>query len=181
MRANPLQRQWPVLAAGLLVLASCGGEAAAARDDSGTVTAAGPLSVFDLQSGDCLMPAPDLSGEVDSIPVVPCDEPHTQEVLAVVDHPDGPFPGAAALAQWADTACLAQLQAVLGASPADGFFVSYLLPSFDSWNKEDDREVTCVLVFPTEGGVTGSLVRDRQQGPSPSSTVADAPTTTAGV
>ena len=61
-------------------------------------------------------------------------------------------------ALWADAACLAQLQSEFGLTLADGLFVSYLLPSFDGWNKDEDRTVVCVLVFPDRGAVVGSYV-----------------------
>ena len=43
------------------------------------------MSVFDLRPADCLHPPADLSGEIDSIKVVPCADAHTQEVFAKVD------------------------------------------------------------------------------------------------
>lgn len=128
------------------------------RDADGTVVTAGSVPVLELRSGDCLTPAPELTGEVAELPVVPCDEPHTQEVFGVVPHPEDSYPGAAAVAAWADGACLTELEDTLDLTLDDGVFVSYLLPTFDGWNTDDDREVICVLVFPGQDGVTGSFV-----------------------
>jgi hypothetical protein len=141
------------------VLAGCSDDGAdAARDGFGRVVSAGAWSVFELQAGDCLSPDPDLVGEVAEIAVVPCDEPHTQEIFSLVEHGAEAFPGSAVLAQDADAECVGALQRDYGVSPADGYFVSYLLPSFDSWNKEDDRRITCVLVFPTSDDVHRSVL-----------------------
>ena len=143
-----------VLGAGLL--ASCGG-GGEIRAESGEVIAPGTWSVFDLRAGDCL-DAAEAEGDISDVALVPCTDPHTQEVFATVEHPEKVYPGAADLSLWADAACLSELQSELGLTLADGLFVSYLLPSFDGWNKNEDRTVVCVLVFPTKGSVTGSYV-----------------------
>ena len=150
MRARAL----PLLATAL-VLAGCGTDV---RDDAGRVVAAGAWSVFDLRPGDCVGDVSDLRGDVDEIPLVPCEEPHSQEVFAVVRHPEDAYPGAGAVATFADRACLTALDAELDLSIDDGIAFSYLLPTFEGWNKNGDRNVVCVLVFPAEPGMTGSFV-----------------------
>ena len=139
-----------------LVVAACGG--ADVRDDAGRVVAAGPWSVFDLRPGDCVGDVSDLKGDTDELPLVPCDEPHTQEVFAVVRHPEDAYPGAGAVATFADRACLTALDVELDLSIDDGVAFSYLLPTFEGWNKSGDRSVVCVLVFPADPGMTGSFV-----------------------
>ncbi len=141
---------------GVATLAACSG--GDVRDSAGKVVNPGSWSVFDLRPGDCLDPDDGISGDVSDIAVVPCMEPHSQEVFATVKHPEGPYPGAAAVATWADASCLTELEAELGLTLADGIFISYLLPSFDGWNKNDDRTVVCVMVFPDRGSVIGSYV-----------------------
>ena len=136
------------------------------RDEAGLVISPGEVSVFELRAGDCLDPDPDLSGEVDHIPVVPCDEPHRQEVFAVVTHPEDAYPGAAGVAEFADVACPQELDDGLGLSLADGVLFSYLLPSFDGWNVDGDRDIVCVLVFPDRDEVTGSVVAGTKQLPA---------------
>jgi hypothetical protein len=139
-----------------VLLAACGG--ADVRDESGRVVAAGPWSVFDLRPGDCIGDVSDLKGDTAEVPLVPCDDPHTQEVFAVVRHPDDAYPGAGAVASFADRACLTVLDAELDLSIDDGIAFSYLLPTFEGWNKNGDRNVVCVLVFPEDAGMTGSFV-----------------------
>ena len=89
---------------------------------------------------------------------MPCADPHTQEVFAVVRHPEDAYPGVGAVATFADRACLAAMDAELDLSIDDGVAFSYLLPTFEGWNKNGDRNVVCVLVFPAEPGMTGSFV-----------------------
>ena len=140
----------------LLTLSACSGDEL--RDEDGTVVNPGDASVFELRAGDCLAPAPELTGEVAELPLVPCDDEHTQEVFGIVPHPDESYPGAEAVAAWADGACLTELEETLDLTLDDGVFVSYLLPTFDGWNTDDDRDVTCVLVFPGQENMTGSFV-----------------------
>ena len=141
--------------AGVGASAGCGGEEI--RAESGEVVAPGTWSVFDLRAGDCI-DAGDVEGDISDVGLVPCDQPHTQEVFATVDNPETVYPGASELALWADGACLAELRSALGLTLADGVFISYLLPSFDGWNKNDDRTAVCVLVFPDRGSVIGSYI-----------------------
>lgn len=144
------------IALGAGTLAACGG-GGEIRAESGEVIAPGPWSVFDLRVGDCIDDA-GAEGDISEVQLVPCVDPHTQEVFATVEHPDDAYPGASEVALWADAQCLGELQSSLGLTLADGLFVSYLLPSFDGWNKNSDRTVVCVLVFPTRGSVSGSYV-----------------------
>lgn len=144
------------LAAGCVLLAACADDDI--RDADGTIVAAGSVSVFELAPGDCLDPDPELTGDIDQIAVIPCSEPHPMEVFAIVEHPDDAYPGAAAVASFADAACIAALDDELGLGLDDGVFFSYLLPSFDGWNQDDDREIVCVLVFPDRDGAVGSVV-----------------------
>lgn len=147
-----------VVAAVLLVAAIT----ACSKDDAkrvgGTITEAGPISVFDLRPGDCLYPDDSTVGEVEKVQAVPCDEPHTQEVFAVPEFPDerGVYPGEAALQQFADAACLEAFEAYTGTDYLDSdYFFTYLHPSVDSWN-DDDRQIICVIT--DEGAeMTGSV------------------------
>jgi hypothetical protein len=154
-----LRRRAPFLALLLpfaLVAAACGGEDV--RGEDGRVVNAGFWSVFDLRPGDCIGADDSLSGDVDEVPLVPCSEPHAQEVFAVVRHPDDAYPGAGGVATFADRACLTALEADLDLTIDDGIAFSYLLPTFEGWNENGDRSVVCVLVFPEEAGMIGSFV-----------------------
>ncbi len=152
---RPARRLAPAVSL-LLVLAACGG--GDVRDDAGRVVAEGPWSVFDLRPGDCIGDVSDLKGATDEVPLVPCGEPHTQEVFAIVRHPEDAYPGAGAVATFADRACLTALDAELDLTIDDGIAFSYLLPTFEGWNKNGDRSVVCVLVFPGEADMVGSFV-----------------------
>ncbi|MFT3852751.1 MAG: septum formation family protein [Ilumatobacteraceae bacterium] len=158
-------RTFTLVAVAAAALGACSGGGEPSRDASGAVTGAGTVSVFDLREGDCLDPPTDLSGEIADIKLVPCDDPHTQEVFGKVEATDDAYPGAEALATEASGACAGLMQQPpLGLSPDDGYFWSYLLPSFNGWNKDNDRTMVCVFVFPQQGSVTGSVVAQAKAG-----------------
>jgi hypothetical protein len=125
------------------------------RDPAGQVTDPGDVGVGDLRVGDCIesLPDRDLHSELRA---VPCAEPHSAEVYALFDLPEGSYPGEAEITSAADAECNEQLQAY---SPAafedDAVQISYLYPTEDSWRVLDDREVACIAVLDEEQ--TGSI------------------------
>jgi hypothetical protein len=140
-----------------LVLAGC--SAGDIRDDEGTLVSAGFWSVFDLRPGDCI--TDDIPAYDDMVPLVPCDEPHSQEVFAVIAFPDGPpeqsYPGAGALASFGDIACSTALLEDFNLQISDGVAFSYLLPTEEGWQEKNDSLIVCVLVF-ADGQAVGSVV-----------------------
>lgn len=153
----------PLTIALAVLLSACSG--ADVRGEDGRVVAAGPWSVFDLRPGDCIGAADGLDGAAEEVPLVPCAEPHTQEVFAVIRHPEDIYPGAAAVAMFADRACLTALESESDLMSDDGIAFSYLLPTREGWDVNGDRSVVCVLVFDGELGMTGSFV-DGTAGPA---------------
>lgn len=130
-----------------------------AKREDGTITGAGPISVFDLRPGDCLNPGDDVVGDVENITAVPCEEPHTQEVFAVPEYEDegGVYPGEGEIQAFADAACLEAFVGYTGTEYLDSnLYFSYLHPSVDSWNSDDDRQIVCVIVA-TGNEMVGSV------------------------
>ncbi|WP_350349575.1 septum formation family protein [Agromyces sp. G08B096] len=128
----------------------------AERDDTTQeVVEEGNLDVFTLRVGDCLSSVDE--GEVSEVPVVPCDQPHDDEVYGTHQLTGDEFPGEDQIQQLSDEGCLAQFEAFAGiaydVSTLD--FYSYR-PTQQSWEQLDDREVACVIYDPA-GPVTGTL------------------------
>ncbi|GCE77220.1 septum formation family protein [Cellulomonas biazotea] len=150
---------------GLLVLAltGCGAldsPAEAPRESpGGEVTEAADADVFTVEVGDCLNGS--AVGEegalTESLPVVPCSEPHDGEVYAETELPAGEFPGADALQAQGDEFCAAQFETFVGIPYDDSVYYQWsLTPTEEGWAALDDRVVQCVL--DTDGElVTGSL------------------------
>jgi hypothetical protein len=133
------------------------------RDDAGQITSAGDLSVFDLQVGDCVLIDDELEAANETLPVVPCDEPHQAEVYALVDVDDlDQYPGERELSNRAETECVAEFADYVGVDLADSvLFFTYMIPSIRSWQDDDDRTVVCMVLGvggPLEGSVRGAAI-----------------------
>lgn len=141
---------------GCSLLPSFTGGDTATRDDSGEVVEGNDSTdVFTLQVGDCLNDAT-AAETVETIPTVPCDEPHDSEIYASIIMDDGDFPGADAVIAEADAACLDAFAGFAGIEYADSiYYFSYYFPTESSW-AGGDREILCTI-YDEAGQVTGSL------------------------
>ncbi len=126
--------------------------------ESGEVTeSAEAVDVFAIRVGDCLNTS-ELTGEteLESVPVVPCDEPHEDEIYFAFDSEAADFPGTDALSAEADETCIAQFASFIG-TPWEESALEYwpMYPSEQSW-ANGDREIICVVYDPAQQ-VTGTL------------------------
>lgn len=128
----------------------------AARDaESGEVVEGGQQSAFTMRVGDCWND-PD-GQQVSELEVVPCAEPHDNEVIALFDLPDGDFPGEDAVEAAADEGCTARFADYVGSSYESSELVIWpLWPTEGSWDNMDDREIVCSVYDPS-GLLTGSI------------------------
>jgi hypothetical protein len=145
-----------------VVLGACSDDGPG-RDDTGQITSAGDLSVFDLQVGDCVLIDDELEAANETLPVVPCDEPHQAEVYALVDVDDlDQYPGERELSNRAEIECVAEFADYVGVDLADSvLFFTYMIPSIRSWQDDDDRTVVCMVLGvggPLEGSVRGAAI-----------------------
>lgn len=151
-----------VLVAAAALLAGCSGDGPTLeRDDSGQiVTAQSDIDVFELQPGDCFSTDDGGTGEVTSVRVIPCAEPHRFEVYHEFELPDGDFPQD--VDQQALAGCDAQFQAFLGLpNDQSKYEISYFAPTSASW-ASDDRLVSCLIFDPAGTEVQGSLSQTMQ-------------------
>ncbi len=132
-----------------------GGPGDAVRDEEGAVVEPGDVDVFALAIGDCF----DDEGsaeEVTSVPIVPCDQPHDNEVFHEFEVTDTTFPGDDEISAQAEEECVAAFDAFAGiAYPDSTLEVFTLRPTSMSW-KQGDRLVQCAIYDPTTQ-VTGTL------------------------
>lgn len=126
------------------------------RDDDGRIIEPNEQTdPFALQVGDCLDDEA-ARGEVQSVPTVPCSEPHDSEIYSA--HLLGPssYPGQEAVIDEAQALCLPAFEQFVGEPYLESRFdFSFYYPTEQSW-ATGDREVLCVI-FDPEGPVTGSL------------------------
>ena len=115
------------------------------------------VNVFALEVGDCLTDYRATEGVV-SVPTVPCSEPHSGEIYAVVPLPegDGNYPGVEAISAQAEEKCIAEFEGFVGLSYEESVLeFSYLAPEETEWDA-GDREVLCTIHDPA-GQTTGTL------------------------
>jgi len=165
-RARPASaRSQPALRAGLAVLmiaalgpalAGCSGLfGLVAGAPGGAAGTGGGTSVYVLGVGDCFDDPPP-GGLVQSVPVIPCERPHDNEVYALFDLDGHAFPGASTVLERSEKGCRPRLDAFLGTGASlRGYDFSYLHPTEDSWQR-GDREVVCFAFAADRGKLTGS-------------------------
>ncbi|GAA1467938.1 septum formation family protein [Microbacterium thalassium] len=127
------------------------------RDDETGEIVEGNASadVFALQVGDCLELI-EGDGELTSVPVVPCSDPHADEVYFAYYYEDGDYPGEDAAFEEAAGVCVDEFDAFVGLAYAESTLDVYpIYPTVESW-AGGDREALC-LIYDPSGDVTGSL------------------------
>jgi hypothetical protein len=111
-----------------------------------------------MRAGDCFDDAT-FGSEVAEVPAVPCAQAHDNEVYATFDVPGDAFPGQDQLDELAEQGCLDRFAAAIGAPYEESVLVfTTLIPSENSWNRRDDREVICVAYHMELEKLTGSVL-----------------------
>lgn len=130
------------------------------RDESGAIVSAGSIDAFSLRVGDCYDDSDGYSDQVDSLPGVPCADPHDNEVYAVVSVDLPEYPGDDAMGDIAYDKCMDKFSSFVGKdydSSTLDFYPMY--PSSESWSRKDDRDVVCAVYHmeleKLEGSVKG--------------------------
>ncbi len=131
--------------------------AGAAPTSSGAEPGTGDdTSVFQLEIGQCVNSETG-EGEVSSVPIVECSEPHQAEIYALPQLPDGEFPGDEAVTETAQEECTGDVFTDYVGLPFERseFEVTFLLPSAETW-ADGDREIACLIASTEPGSVRGS-------------------------
>ena len=153
---HPTSRQLrgaTVIIAAALVIAGCSGS----DDDAATV------SVLDLEVGDCVRAAAEVTAEVETVDRVSCETGHELELYSEVAFTtgagdSGTFPGDAALVTFAEGACAEGFEGYVGIDYRDSaLYFTYLLPSARGWDQGPDTTVLCFVT--TTGEQLTSSVR----------------------
>jgi hypothetical protein len=96
--------------------------------------------------GTCLRFGDEIGETVENLPVTACDVPHTHEIFAIVSSGEDVYPGFEALEETALVECFGAFEEYVGVNPLDStLFSSWLVPTLDSWNIDNDRDTLCVL------------------------------------
>ena len=151
-----MRRVAALAVAAAIALTACSSDEPS-RDASGQIDEAGDASVFALQTGDCFNDQAGLGDVVTAVPVVPCDEPHDNEIFFEFEMTDAVYPGNEAAVASGALRCIEQFQAFVGSdyleSDPDIFPVT---PTAESW-ANGDRVVYCVLYALDLSKLTGTM------------------------
>jgi hypothetical protein len=117
-------------------------------------------NVFDLAVGDCFDDGDMTLGDVEElsdVPLVECDQPHDNEVYAVVTVEGDRFPGEIAIQTRADEVCLQAFESFVGLDYQTSVLdFGWLVPTAETW-EVGDRVVACFIYRMDLGKVTGTL------------------------
>jgi hypothetical protein len=137
-----------LVAAGVLAIVLLGAcsDSGAQRTD-GVITSGGSLKVHDLVPGDCLDRPDDDGEEIEKVEAKPCGEAHAEEIFAKVTYTGGDsYPSAKAMEKYATARCDAAFRPYVGKSyAASKLLMTYLAPSEDGLEKDDDRTILCIV------------------------------------
>jgi hypothetical protein len=120
-----------------------------------------PVLEIETGSGEpvCMRVSENLPPEVEELPVIACDVPHTHEIYATLQYDEKDvYPGVEELSDFAQIECMTAFEPFVGRSAFDSqLSYTWLVPSLDGWNNEDDDEVLCVLADRDGAELTGSM------------------------
>ncbi|WP_050760861.1 septum formation family protein [Aeromicrobium marinum] len=137
-------------------LSACSSAEETTRDESGAIAEANEnASVFEMEIGDCY-DVPSETEAVETLPAIPCGDPHDLEVYHEIVLDDGDYPGEAAVTAQGDEACIGEFATFVGLD-FESSRLDYLsfYPTAESW-EQGDRVVSC-LVGDQTTKTTGSL------------------------
>jgi F0F1-type ATP synthase membrane subunit c/vacuolar-type H+-ATPase subunit K len=122
------------------------------------LTGADTTGMGALQVGECVqVDTPRDKGQAETVDVVPCSQPHDEEVFAIVPLGGQSLPASAELELLADQACAARFRAYVGvALRASRLDFGWWAPSKESW-ASGDRTVVCVLENADASRLVGSM------------------------
>ncbi|MGV2983926.1 septum formation family protein [Microbacterium sp. AGC85] len=134
-----------------------GGNDAQRDEETGEVTEGDTIDIFSLKVGDC-MPASDTSGEITDADVVPCSEPHADEVFFEFDLPEGDLPTDEEITAEVEAQCVPAFSEFVGIDYYDSALdFWWLTPTEQTWTQADDRLVQCVIYEPDPEDPQASL------------------------
>jgi hypothetical protein len=148
-----------LLSFAVVALAACG------DDDSSDPNEPHDVPVLEIEASRrhpvCLLITEDLPDEVETLPVIDCTVPHTHEIYSTVVYTESDvYPGEEALSSFAQVECLSEFEKFVGISAFDSSLsYTWIVPSLDGWNNDDDRKVLCILTNrdPNDGTLDGSM------------------------
>lgn len=161
--STTLAASTPRVTGGTGATAGTGATTSGATSATGASGVGANVSVFSLAPGSCIDQADLTTGLVTTVKSVPCDQPHTHEVYfkTSVTPPDQAY-DPAKVTTFANQACTEGFVVYVGlAYEQSKYYFLHLAPSAESWNKNRDRDVVCLLLL--EGQKLTSSVKGKKE------------------
>lgn len=122
----------------------------ASRDISGNIVKSGAIDIFEIRPGDCY---DDGTSDIETeyrefsdLYVVPCANPHDNEIFAIFELDIDTYPGREALYDIAYDKCIQRFEDFVGRDfKSSSLDVDTFWPTETSWTQFSDREVVCAV------------------------------------
>jgi len=151
-------KSWGVYIIAALGFVVYGALTDADRDGAGAIVGDGNVDAFHIQLGDCFDDTSSDGGEVDSVPGVPCSQPHDNETYAVFDVTNTTYPEGDGMAEIANNTCLEHFESFVGNDyQSSTLEIMTLYPTAQSWSQNNDREVVCAVYDMNAAKLEGSV------------------------
>ena len=122
----------------------------------GVISSACSATVLELEVGTCF-DDPGNFEQVEDVPVVGCEEPHDNEVIANVDLTGSDYPGRDQVENRASQICYDTFSDYVGISYEESIYdIGWFFPTDESW-AVGDREVICLAYDLDLNKITGSI------------------------
>jgi hypothetical protein len=168
-KARRLDRWAPSLAASVALALGAGGLLCLSRVPLGTSSAerpsipvhastTTPVPLEAVRVGDCFNNP--TTESIDSLPELPCEQPHDLEVFDIYAMKAGAYPGDEQVYQSALDACQIHLSSYVAKSDLGALDTDALTPERDTWN-HGDRSVFCSLYRVDNTKITGTAGEPR--------------------
>jgi hypothetical protein len=119
-------------------------------------------SALALKEGDCFLYPDEGDTEISDVTTKACTEEHDAEIIGVTTVDGDEMPQSDALDAQAQDDCLAAFQDYVGTAYEDSTLgLTWLVPTQDSWDKADDREIVCVALTSDGSSLTSSVKDSR--------------------
>jgi hypothetical protein len=151
----------------ILALSGCGMLASITGDNNdpkrnadNEVTRAARIDVFALSVGDCL-PAVEEPGDYTQVDVVPCADPHHDEVFFEFALTTENLPTEEELVTQIEAECVPAFADFVGVDYFESILaLRWVSPTQETWDQANDRMVQCIVYEPDPEDTTGMAALD---------------------
>ncbi|WP_417511504.1 septum formation family protein [Microbacterium sp.] len=130
------------------------------RNADNQVTEDARIDIFSLSVSDCI-PAFDSAGDITQIDVVPCADPHSDEVFFEFELTTDHLPAEEEMLTEIEAQCVPAFAEFVGTDYFESALaLRWITPTEDTWTQANDRLVQCMIYEPDPKDTTGMTALD---------------------